>query len=180
VLQQNQRLSAWAEQPRGGKAAGGSPLEPQQRASVECGRTEGIAPPGRWSERRLVAPGAAHKNNDMEPPCHIEPPYCVGSFGCQSVRLATVASAGPSTIGHLRLRLECVAHHGLQRGAGSTWSTARRATKSWQAQQRCSPGAALPNPSLKRSTNGMPPGPGLRYAVHFLSPGPGVLPLAPA
>jgi hypothetical protein len=38
----------------------------------------------------------------------------------------------------------------------------------------------MPNPSLKRSTNGRPPGPGLRYAVHFLSPGPGVLPLAPA
>lgn len=38
----------------------------------------------------------------------------------------------------------------------------------------------MPNPSLKRSTNGMPPGPGRRYAVHFRQPGPGVMPLAPA
>jgi hypothetical protein len=40
--------------------------------------------------------------------------------------------------------------------------------------------ALMPNPSLKRSTNGRPPGPGRRYAVHFRQPGPGVLPLAPA
>jgi hypothetical protein len=40
--------------------------------------------------------------------------------------------------------------------------------------------AVLPNPSLKRSTNGRPPGPGRWYAVHFHRPGPGVLPLAPA
>jgi hypothetical protein len=39
---------------------------------------------------------------------------------------------------------------------------------------------ALPNPSLKRSTNGRPPGPGRRHTVHFRQPGPGVLPLAPA
>ena len=39
---------------------------------------------------------------------------------------------------------------------------------------------ALPNPSLKRTANGMPPGPGLGYAVHFPSPGPGVTPLAAA
>ena len=40
--------------------------------------------------------------------------------------------------------------------------------------------AVLPNPSLKRSANGMPPGPVWRYAVHFRQPGPGVLPSAPA
>ena len=38
----------------------------------------------------------------------------------------------------------------------------------------------MPNPSLKRSTNGRPPGPSRWYSVHFHRPGPGVLPLAPA
>ena len=38
----------------------------------------------------------------------------------------------------------------------------------------------MPNPSLKRSANGMPPGPHSRYEVHFLLCGPGVMPSAPA
>ena len=40
-------------------------------------------------------------------------------------------------------------------------------------------GAALPNTSLNRSSNGRPPGPGRGYGVHFHQPGPGVLPLLP-
>ena len=39
---------------------------------------------------------------------------------------------------------------------------------------------AMPNPSLKRSANGMPPGPATGYGVHFPAAGPGVLPLSPA
>ncbi len=39
---------------------------------------------------------------------------------------------------------------------------------------------ARPNPSLKRSSNGMAPGPGHRYGVHSLWPGPGTMPLGPA
>ena len=37
-----------------------------------------------------------------------------------------------------------------------------------------------PNPSLKRSANGMPPGPPTGYGVHFPVAGPGVLPSSPA
>ena len=37
----------------------------------------------------------------------------------------------------------------------------------------------LPDPSLKRSADGIPSGPASRYAVHFRQPAPGVLPLAP-
>jgi hypothetical protein len=37
-----------------------------------------------------------------------------------------------------------------------------------------------PNPSLKRSANGMPPRPGLWHIVHFHSPGLGVTPPSPA
>ncbi len=40
------------------------------------------------------------------------------------------------------------------------------------------PRAVPPNPSLNRSTNGMPPAPGRRYTVHSRQPGAGVIPLA--
>ena len=46
----------------------------------------------------------------------------------------------------------------------------------WQPGWRC----ARPNPSVKRSANGVPLGPGSRYGVHFLQPGPSGTPLAPA
>ena len=39
---------------------------------------------------------------------------------------------------------------------------------------------AVPNPSFKPSTNGVPRGPGWRYAVHFRHPGPRVTPLVPS
>ena len=55
----------------------------------------------------------------------------------------------------------------------------RKITISWQPRLRRISSAALPNPSLKGSTNGVPPGPGRRYAVHFRQPGPGVTPSAP-
>ena len=45
-----------------------------------------------------------------------------------------------------------------------------------QRSRRC----AVPNPSVKRSANGMPLGPGSRYGVHCLQPGPSGIPLAPA
>ena len=40
-------------------------------------------------------------------------------------------------------------------------------------------GLVTPNPSFKRSANGMPPSPAWRYAVHFHQSGLGVLPLVP-
>ncbi|CAD5373987.1 hypothetical protein RA210_U400002 [Rubrivivax sp. A210] len=40
-------------------------------------------------------------------------------------------------------------------------------------------GAVRPNPSLKRSTNGLPPGP-VCGALHFPQPGPAGKPLSPA
>ena len=77
-------------------------------------------------------------------------------------------------------RLECVASHVQQRGAGSLGGGPSEVTGPWQAHRPRSPHAVLPNPSLKRSANGRPPGPGRRYGVHFRQPGPGVLPLSPA
>ena len=77
-------------------------------------------------------------------------------------------------------RLERVASHGHQRGAGSGRGGPSKVTGPCQAHRQRSPRAVLPNPSLKRSANGRPPGPVWRYAVHFRQPGPGVLPLSPA
>ena len=87
---------------------------------------------------------------------------------------------GRPSSARVQRRLEPVAHHGRQRGAGGSGCRQPGITGPWQAHRLLAYRAVRPNPSLKRSTNGRPPGPGLRYGVHFLSPGPGVLPLAPA
>ena len=116
--------------------------------------------------------------NDWEPACQGEPLHCLGGFGFQSVRRAA-ASFFSGIHGPAR-RLENLARHGRQRGAGSACGPPRGTTRHWQAHRQRSSGTALPNPSLKRSANGRPPGPVWRYAVHFRQPGPGVLPSSPA
>ena len=152
-----------------------------QRTFVECGRTERHSISFiRQSNKGLVMTGAAHNNNGKGPQCHTATHNRAGNTGFQSVRRAAAFSTGPSSIGPLSRRLECAAHHGLQRGAGSTRSRLRGTTGPWQARQQRTPGAVMPNPSLKRSANGRPPGPVWRYAVHFRQPGPGVLPSSPA
>ena len=124
-------------------------------------------------------PSEAAGRNYMEPPCHIEPPHCVGSPGIQSVRGAAAASTAACSLGWLRRRLEYAARHGRQRGAGDTWCVPRGKTGPWRAHHQPTSGAALPNPSLKRSVNGGPPGPGCG-ALHSPQPGPGVPPSPPA
>ena len=154
---------------------------PQERASQQA------VPEREQVENQTTLPqlsrakvSAAANRNYMELQCHIEPAHCVGSTGVQSVCGAAATNTAASSLGQLRRRLQYAAHNGRQRGAGGASCAPRGISGSWQAHRQCSSGAALPNPSLKRSTNGMPPGPGLRYAVHFLSPGQGVLPLCPA
>jgi hypothetical protein len=124
--------------------------------------------------------GAARNSKDKEPVCQFERPHCVGGTSVQSVRRAAAMSAGASTLGQVPRRPECAAGRGSQRGAGSTCNGPRVVTGPGQAHRLHTLGAALPNPSLKRSANGRPPGPVWRYGVHFRQPGPGVLPLAPA
>ena len=122
--------------------------------------------------------GRPQESNYLEPLPHTEPTHCAGSSGSQSVRGAAATSSAASGLGQL-LRLEYPTREGPQRGAGSAWCASRGITGPWQAQRRRASGAALPNPSLKGSTNGVPPGPASRYGVHFLPAGPGVMPLAP-
>jgi len=120
---------------------------------------------------------AAANRNDMEPLCHIEVHHCVGSYGVQSVRWAA-ASIAASCLGQSR-RLEHAARHRRQRGAGCAWSAPQGTTRPWHARGWRASSTALPNPSLKGSTNGGPPGPVWRYAVHFRQSGPGAPPSAP-
>ncbi len=63
-------------------------------------------------------------------------------------------------------------------GGAAIRLAAHRGNKS-APQRRRTPNAALPNPSLKLSTNGVPPGPRDRAAYHRPR-GPGVTPSVPA
>ena len=140
-----------------------------QRSSAQCKNVE--------HARRDMSRGAA-RSSDKAPPCHRETPHCVGDPGFQSVRGPAAASDTASIRGPLRQRLECAARHRRRRGAGGDRGAQTGATRPWPAHRPHSPGAALPNPSLKWSANGRPPGP-VCGALHSPQPGPGVLPLAP-
>jgi hypothetical protein len=130
----------------------------------------------RVMNRLTITNGKTGNTKDLAPQHQIEPPHCVVGTGFQSVRRAAAASV--CTNNHSRhRRLENLAQRGQQRGTGSL---RRPPAKDSKIIPRTTHRASMPNPLLKRSTNGRPPGPGLRYAVHSLSPGPGVLPLAPA
>ncbi|CAD5373994.1 hypothetical protein RA210_U400009 [Rubrivivax sp. A210] len=124
--------------------------------------------------------GAERLNtNDKGQKCCIGPSHCVGSSGFQSVCWAAAASHH-AQLPCPRRRLEDLARHVHRRGAGGLCGVAREIPQSWQAHRLGQHRAALPNPSLKRSTNGRPPSPGRWYSVHFHRPGPGGLPSAPA
>jgi len=83
-------------------------------------------------------------------------------------------------MGSLQSCQERASPPGLQRGAaGVRCRSASVAVHSLFLRQ-CPLRAALPNPSFKPSSNGVPRGPGWRYAVHFRHPGPRVTPLVPA
>ena len=114
----------------------------------------------------------------MEPQCYIEPPHCVAGSGFQSVRRAA-ASIGASHFVQW-WRLEHMACHGRQRGAGGFCCRPRGITVFLQARRQCTVSAAQPNPSFKPSPNGGPPGPATGYGVHCPVAGPGVPPSVPA
>ena len=170
--QQNQRLRREPSSHEGGIAAG----RMWRAATIQAGRsTRGARSKTSYSSLPLWL--CLH-HNDLEPPCQTHGPFFVGSMGLESVPRAAVVSLGASNLA-LPRRLEYVALHGRQRGAGSLCCGPRRVTRPWPAQHLLSPGAVLPNPSLKLSPNGGPPGPGRRYPVHCRQPGPGVPPSVP-
>jgi hypothetical protein len=130
----------------------------------------------RLMNRLTITNRKTGSTKDLAPQHQIEHPHCVVGAGSQSVRRA--AAARVCTNNHSRQRrLENLAHHSQQRGAGSL---CRPPAKDSKITSRTNHRASMPNPLLKRSTNGRPPGPGRWYGVHFHRPGPGVLPLSPA
>lgn len=119
---------------------------------------------------------AAANGRETDPPCHIGPPHCVGSSQVQPVFRAAASDVTLAAHGGGGLN----APHTRANSAEREATVARHAEpQGLLHRQRASSMPALPNPSLKGSTNGMTPGPGWRYAVHFRHPGPGVMPLAP-
>jgi hypothetical protein len=170
------RFSACRREPNSHDAA-----EPRVLASLQQRPAPRASADGRLREHgsRVTSRGAAGAR-DKGPPCQVELPHCVGGPGNQSVCRAAAAGTAATGAGQVRRRLEYAPRHGLQRGAGGAWGAPRGITRPWQAHRQRIHGAALPNPSLKRSANGRPPGPGRRYAVHSRQPGPGVLPSSPA
>jgi hypothetical protein len=147
--------------------------------SHEAAQPQLPAPAQQASSRNQVFSQALAIAKDEERPRHIEPGHCVPGTGVQSVRWAAAASVAGQVSGSGRRRLENLAHHGLQRGAGCACSGQTWAAVHWQVRHHLEQCLALPNPSLKLSTNGKAPGP--RYSVvHHLQRGPGASPLSPA
>ena len=116
----------------------------RQRTVIECGRTDRHSVSSiRQTKKDVVMTDAAQNNKDNEPLCHITKLICAGTTGFKSVRRVAAAGTGASAIGPW-LRLECVAHHGLQRGAGRTWSGPRGVTGPWHSKHQHSPGDERP------------------------------------
>ena len=130
-------------------------------------------------DRNLLKSGRIPEDEDIDALCHIVSSARVGNVGFQSVLGTAAANFGRSWPGHLSRRLEYMVRHGHQRGAGKACGGPPGTTKSWRAWHHRPCSTALPNPSLKGSTNGGLRGPGPRYGVHFRSPGPRIPPLAP-
>ena len=165
ALHQSQRLSAWAEHPqRGGVASIQSVSATCQAAHAYCVRAREASNDAaafyRYSAvHRLAVPRRGVRSGPSAwCPCH----------GVRTVN------------GLLKLLQESVPRSGPQRAAAGGWWRSPRGEVICLTPRQCPPGAALPNPSFKPSTNGVPRGPGWRYAVHFRHPGPRITPLVPA
>ncbi len=101
VLQQSQRLSAWNEQPREGKAA-----RPNLRgfeSEIACAKFQRLAvykPSGTsLAESESVT---IRKPITKEALCYIEPLNCVGSSAFQSTRRPTALGDHPSAYDRMR------------------------------------------------------------------------------
>ena len=135
-------------------------------------QNEGIRP-----QPSSGAVSAAEHWNCFRPQCHLEPARCEGKSCVQSGRRAAASETTPG-LGQL-LRLKFAACHRRQRRAGGAWCAARTVARPWQVRCLCTSVAALPNPSLKRSANGLPAGPVIG-AQHSPQPGPAGQPSSPA
>ena len=130
---------------------------PQQRVAKRRAETS-VASPSAGRRRT----GVPHQTSDL----HWKYRFSVSSSGRRSQQSRHRSKS-------VR-RLECVASHGQQRGAGSLGAGPSVVTGPWQAHHPRSPLAVLPNPSLEARPNIKTPGPRSGLA-HFPPRGPGVL-----
>ena len=151
---------------------------PHERVREQAARERGPAQgqPFQFQPSTAVV-CAGDQGSYLAPLQSIKPAHCVGSSGVQSVPRAAVSMATPA-VGQCG-RLEYVARHSRQRGAGSPCCAAPSTAVPWRGHSHYGLSKALPNPSFKPSPNGVPRGPGRRYAVHFRHPSPRVTPLVP-
>ena len=89
-------------------------------------RPEDLPLPQQTTRQQLVCgqvgAGLASIKNDKDPQYDIEPPRCVRGSRVHSVRGAAAPRAVAVGLAHAVRRLEYVACHGSQRGAGGTCS----------------------------------------------------------
>ncbi len=147
--------------------------------SHEAAQPQMPAPAEQSSSQNLIMRQTSAIANYWPAPWQVKRSHFLQRLGIQSVRGAAAAKPGGQVSGHGQRRLEHVAHHGFRRGARSTCSGQCWATVPWQIRHQLEQGPALPNHSLKLSTNGMAPGP--CNALEYHAPhGPSAIPLAPA
>jgi hypothetical protein len=105
----------------------------------------------RLMNRLTITNRKTGKTKDLAPQHQIELPHCVVGTGFQSVRQAAAASVCTSNHSCCR-RLENPAHHRQQRGAASL---CRPPAKDSKITLRINHPASMPNPSFKRTPNGV-------------------------
>ena len=128
--------------------------------------------------RELNSHNAAQPRTSSQLRARAQPP-----FHAARNQLAPAPGSFTSTlscIGALSMCQQWVPRPGLQGGAAGVRCRSSSVAVPWLSLCQCPLRAALPNPSFKPSSNGVPRGPGWRYAVHFRHPGPRVTPLVPA
>ena len=99
--------------------------------------------------------------NDLAVHCPLEGLHCVAAVTSRHVLGATCGAAGLNAT-----RTTATPRLSRSNPSKPASAPARRGIPRVKP-----PSTALPNPSVKRSANGVPPSPGHRYAIHSLWPG---------
>jgi len=169
VLQQNQRLPAWTEQPRRGSPTG-------DRASYQSTRYRQSLRPDRKAQRRK-ARGRNNAGTALEGRATSEHPaaWKAIAFTLQSTRSAAVSSSGASAKSRVEVARMRAAPPSRARSRNAPCG-APESAKSSQVQAVAR--RARPNPSFEARPNGVAPGPRSRKAYHRPR-GPGATPLVP-
>ena len=186
------RLSAWMEQPRGGKAAGRAGIAENHQSPPAMIHAPSTFPETEACRGRIIqiersprcGRGVSKVSARRGGARTCKPREQQRSKSAQHAVSKTLAQSGNAMALIARRRAPCKVRSGRRRrGVPRLLLWWRFVGSTISGMQNCSSRrrrAQMPNPPLKRSTNGRPPGPGLWHTVHFHSPGPGVLPLVPA